>query len=508
MAVRFLWASLQLDLLCDECSDHDIEESLSDLPAGLYETYGRITDRIARFSKRRQALAAHALSWVVYSYRPLLAKELVEAVSIDPLATGERNNYTKEDILNTRQNLLVEENDIIGPIHYSVQEYFTLESASAYSGFCSLLEPRLAHARLAKICLRYLSHGNAANQPSANWVDLFNSLKRYPILWYSSHFFDKHLVHISESPEDVQQALDVFLGSEDERITAMFQARYVPEWDGHSAATVMPHFVSFSTLVNAPTVILSTALFQLPHLRVSGNLPMKLELPKYILHQACRGGVVGSVAYLVEERGCDIQEKDEEGETPLHCAALRGHKQVVQWLLERAGDIDPRSLCIHNDGQERPARSHKELRLSQVVNAQGGWYGHALQAASAMGHKDIVKLLLDNGADINAHGGMHGSALQAASVMGHKNIVELLLDRSADIYAQGGLYGSSLNAAAYNGHLELLRLLIEDRFADRQSVDGEGRTALHLAARGGHIATVNYFLKQGLDHNAVDSTLR
>ena len=36
------------------------------------------------------------------------------------------------------------------------------------------------------------------------------------------------------------------------------------------------------------------------------------------------------------------------------------------------------------------------------VNAQGGWYGNALQAASSEGHEQIVRLLAEKGADFNA----------------------------------------------------------------------------------------------------------
>ncbi|KAK4220431.1 ankyrin repeat-containing domain protein [Podospora fimiseda] len=66
------------------------------------------------------------------------------------------------------------------------------------------------------------------------------------------------------------------------------------------------------------------------------------------------------------------------------------------------------------------------------VNAQGGEYGNALQAASSRGHQEIVKLLLDKGADVNAQGGQYGNALQAASEGGHQEIVKLLLDKGAD----------------------------------------------------------------------------
>ena len=62
---------------------------------------------------------------------------------------------------------------------------------------------------------------------------------------------------------------------------------------------------------------------------------------------------------------------------------------------------------------------------------QGGFYGNALQAASACGHKEIATLLLDKGADVNAQGGYYGNALYAASKSGHKEIVTLLQEHDA-----------------------------------------------------------------------------
>ena len=60
------------------------------------------------------------------------------------------------------------------------------------------------------------------------------------------------------------------------------------------------------------------------------------------------------------------------------------------------------------------------------MNVQGGLYGNALQAASCHGHETIVKLLLENKADVNMQGGLYGNALQAASFGGHEAIVKLL----------------------------------------------------------------------------------
>lgn len=48
-----------------------------------------------------------------------------------------------------------------------------------------------------------------------------------------------------------------------------------------------------------------------------------------------------------------------------------------------------------------------------------------------------MNLLLDKGMDANAQGGSHGNALQWASLYGHEQIVKLLLDHGADINADG-----------------------------------------------------------------------
>lgn len=74
---------------------------------------------------------------------------------------------------------------------------------------------------------------------------------------------------------------------------------------------------------------------------------------------------------------------------------------------------------------------------------------NALQAASFGGYQEIVKLLLNNGADVNAQGGEYGNALYAASDGGHQEIVKLLLENGAN--AQGGEHGNALQAASFRG---------------------------------------------------------
>ena len=82
------------------------------------------------------------------------------------------------------------------------------------------------------------------------------------------------------------------------------------------------------------------------------------------------------------------------------------------------------------------------------VNAQGGHYGNALQAASIGGHEKVVQMLLMPGRmsmlkeDTMA---MHCRRHQSG---GHEKVVQMLLDAGADVNAQGGEYGNALQAAS------------------------------------------------------------
>jgi ankyrin repeat protein len=70
-----------------------------------------------------------------------------------------------------------------------------------------------------------------------------------------------------------------------------------------------------------------------------------------------------------------------------------------------------------------------------------------------------VKILLHKGADINAQGGNYGSALQAASYKGHKEVVKILLEKGAKVNTGGGRYGNAILAASSRGHEAVVKML-------------------------------------------------
>jgi ankyrin repeat protein len=83
------------------------------------------------------------------------------------------------------------------------------------------------------------------------------------------------------------------------------------------------------------------------------------------------------------------------------------------------------------------------------------WSWNALHLASLHGHEAIVKMLLENGADVNAKGG-NDSALQMASSKCHEAIVKMLLEHGADVNAPRGEDFSALNLA-FSSFLSTLR---------------------------------------------------
>ena len=90
----------------------------------------------------------------------------------------------------------------------------------------------------------------------------------------------------------------------------------------------------------------------------------------------------------------------------------------------------------------------------------------------------MVKMLLDNGADVDAQGDELYSALSAlhmASDRGHMKVVEVLLDRGAELKNED-LY-NSLKSALYGGHDKISQVLL-DQVVNNDGLDKALRTAV------------------------------
>ncbi|CAG1970192.1 unnamed protein product [Fusarium graminearum] len=123
------------------------------------------------------------------------------------------------------------------------------------------------------------------------------------------------------------------------------------------------------------------------------------------------------------------------------------------------------------------------LRYGASANATGELYGNALTAAAFDGTIDIVRMLLDAGADINSDDGF---ALQTAAEHNHIDVVKLLLERGADINRlsthDGMAAGTALQAAVENGNEEIVDVLLEHG-ADPNAGGGDNKYPIIGAAK-------------------------
>jgi ankyrin repeat protein len=120
-----------------------------------------------------------------------------------------------------------------------------------------------------------------------------------------------------------------------------------------------------------------------------------------------------------------------------------------------------------------------------------------LMIAANSGHLDICRLLIDKGAQVKAKDSNGWTPLHCAARLGHVEIVRLLCDHGADVEAHDISGWRPLHVAAEYGHISVLKVLIEERNAEVNARDDDGRTALGWARRRTNPIITSYLISHG-----------
>jgi len=116
--------------------------------------------------------------------------------------------------------------------------------------------------------------------------------------------------------------------------------------------------------------------------------------------------------------------------------------------------------------------------------------------AAANGHLDVVKLLIENGADVNIF--HHNKPLHNAAMKGHIEVAQILLANGADINAKGTGDAAPLHIAVSNNQLAMAKWLLS-KGANVNPRAAYGCTPLHSAARRSNVEIGKILLEHGAD---------
>lgn len=213
-----------------------------------------------------------------------------------------------------------------------------------------------------------------------------------------------------------------------------------------------------------------------------GQIPMPTKLhlnlldhPKAALAQLERSpNLVNSV------------DKDSQ-ETPLHVAAQAGHVSAVRWLLRKGAQVD--------------AKCYNDFTPLQLA-ANGAVAALLLKSRANVMHRDVfgatamqfaAQDVCFGRAEIGGLPARHARARVVATYVADRlGVVEAIRNSGVPL---------DLFSAVCLGKRDLALAKIKARPLDARSVNVDGRTLLHLAARSGDIEIAKALLETGVDVN-------
>ena len=126
----------------------------------------------------------------------------------------------------------------------------------------------------------------------------------------------------------------------------------------------MKHFL-LTTI--ATVMLMGCATIQSPE-------PLSVKAPPISIRQAAWDGDIKAVKKHLAA-GVDVDEMDLYGETSLHYAADKGHKEIVELLIANGADVNAKLIY-----GTTPLDSTDEKKIRDLLRKHGGKTGDELEA--------------------------------------------------------------------------------------------------------------------------------
>ncbi|XP_075452040.1 ankyrin repeat and SOCS box protein 3 isoform X1 [Ascaphus truei] len=223
---------------------------------------------------------------------------------------------------------------------------------------------------------------------------------------------------------------------------------------------------------------------------------------------AARKGDIKSLRKLIK-KGCSVDVPDNRGWMPIHEAAFSKSSECLRLLIHTA----PSRVYIKSKTFESETALHLAAKAGSTSCAKLLLQAGAdpndvtneeitpLFLAVEHGHQDVVELLLKSKANINGSHSCSGwNPLHQASLMELTDIIKLLLDNGADKECEDDFGITPLFIAAQYGKEESLRMFILHG-ANVNCQAKDKATPLFIAAQEGHDKCAELLLSKGADPN-------
>ena len=243
------------------------------------------------------------------------------------------------------------------------------------------------------------------------------------------------------------------------------------------------------------------------------------------LHLAARRGHL-AVAEALMDAGASVNLRDAYGETVLAAAARYNHDDVVRAIVRHGADVNDREkaheitanpLVTKRDealaaqallevgaiGRLRGWKAnhrkaeHAEVAQEFVGGDKGDEGNTPLHVAAEMGHEDIVRSLLQSGADRNGRGEKNRTPLHLAARRGHLAVAEALMDAGASVNSRDAYGETVLASAVRHGHADVVRAIVRHGADANNREETSGIAALHLVANGDDAEVAEALLEVG-----------